>query len=52
MYWTTKRMGIENIINYILVSDRIASSGQPDEHQFKYIAEANYKVVINLAMSN
>lgn len=45
-------MAIEDITNYILVSDRIASSGQPEEHQFKNIAEANYQVVINLAMPN
>lgn len=45
-------MGIEQIINYIRVSDRIASSGQPDEHQFRYIADAGYQVVLNLAMPN
>jgi len=43
-------MSIEAITNYIKVSDRIASSGQPEEHQFKSIAEAKYQVVINLAM--
>ena len=45
-------MGIEEIINYIRVSDRIASSGQPDERQFKDIADAGYQVVLNLAMPN
>jgi protein tyrosine phosphatase (PTP) superfamily phosphohydrolase (DUF442 family) len=45
-------MSIANIRNYIQVSDRIASSGQPDEHQFKDIAEAGYEAVINLAMPN
>jgi protein tyrosine phosphatase (PTP) superfamily phosphohydrolase (DUF442 family) len=45
-------MGIEEIINYIRVSDRIASSGQPDEHQFRDIADAGYQVVLNLAMPN
>ena len=43
-------MGIENIRNYIRVSDRIASSGQPERRQFKDIAEARYEAVINLAM--
>ena len=43
-------MSIEDITNYMQVSDRIASSGQPEEHQFKSIAHANYQVVINLAM--
>jgi protein tyrosine phosphatase (PTP) superfamily phosphohydrolase (DUF442 family) len=45
-------MAIENITNYIKVSERIASSGQPEEHQFKEIAQAGYQVVINLAMPN
>ena len=45
-------MAIEDITNYILVSDRIASSGQPEERQFRDIAEAGYQVVINLAMPN
>jgi protein tyrosine phosphatase (PTP) superfamily phosphohydrolase (DUF442 family) len=45
-------MAIEEIPNYINVSRRIASSGQPDEHQFKDIAQAGYQVVINLAMPN
>ena len=43
-------MSIENILNYIQVSDRIASSGQPEAHQFEDIADAGYEVVINLAM--
>lgn len=45
-------MSIEKIINYLQVSDRIASSGQPEDHQFKSIAKANYQVVVNLAMPN
>ncbi len=45
-------MALEEITNYIPVSDRIASSGQPDEMQFKEIAQAGYEVVINLAMPN
>lgn len=45
-------MNIQEIKNFIKVSDRIASSGQPEENQFKYIAGANYQAVINLAMPN
>jgi len=45
-------MSIEKITNYLQVSDRIASSGQPEDHQFKSIARADYQVVINLAMPN
>jgi protein tyrosine phosphatase (PTP) superfamily phosphohydrolase (DUF442 family) len=43
-------MAIEEITNYILVSDQIASSGQPQKYEFKDIAQAGYQVVINLAM--
>ena len=45
-------MSIEDIYNYIQVSARIASSGQPEDHQFKDIAEAGFEAVINLAMPN
>jgi protein tyrosine phosphatase (PTP) superfamily phosphohydrolase (DUF442 family) len=45
-------MSIQDIGNYIQVSDRIASSGQPEDYQFKDIAEAGYEAVINLAMPN
>jgi protein tyrosine phosphatase (PTP) superfamily phosphohydrolase (DUF442 family) len=45
-------MALEEITNYMLISDRIASSGQPEEMQFKDIAQAGYDVVINLAMPN
>ena len=43
-------MAVEDILNYIRVSDRIASSGQPEASQFKAIAETGYRAVINLAM--
>ncbi len=45
-------MSIEDILNFIQVSDRIASSGQPEDHQFKDIAKAGYKTIINIAMPN
>lgn len=45
-------MSLRSINNYIRVSDRIASSGQPEEMQFRTIAEAGFQVVINLAMPN
>lgn len=45
-------MDLESIRNYRRISDRLASSGQPEEHQIKYIARANYQAVINLAMPN
>jgi protein tyrosine phosphatase (PTP) superfamily phosphohydrolase (DUF442 family) len=40
----------ENITNYIRVSDRLSSSGQPDEDGFRCIAAAGFSAVINLAM--
>jgi protein tyrosine phosphatase (PTP) superfamily phosphohydrolase (DUF442 family) len=43
---------LNNIRNYLPVSDRIASSGQPEEMDFKHIANAGYDWVINLAMPN
>ena len=45
-------MSIEDITNYKAVSETLASSGQPEEMQFKEIAEAGFEVVINLAMPN
>lgn len=38
------------ILNYLQVTDRIASSGQPDSDQFAAIADAGYQLIINLAM--
>lgn len=45
-------MSLHEIINYMPLSDRLASSGQPEEMQFKDIAAAEFEVVINLAMPN
>lgn len=45
-------MSIEGITNYKSVTENLASSGQPDDMQFKEIAAAGYEVVINLAMPN
>ncbi|MGV6817065.1 MAG: protein tyrosine phosphatase family protein [Thiotrichales bacterium] len=45
-------MNQASIRNFLPVSERIGSSGQPEEHEFKHIAAAGYDVVINLAMPN
>jgi protein tyrosine phosphatase (PTP) superfamily phosphohydrolase (DUF442 family) len=45
-------MRLDDVTNYLRVSDRIASSGQPEERQFKSIAQAGFALVINLAMPN
>ncbi len=41
---------IEDILNYVRVSDRIATSGQPTVDQFRRIVGAGFEVVVNLAM--
>jgi len=42
---------IETIDNYYQVNDYLATSGQPTPQQFTLIAEAGYRVIINLATS-
>jgi protein tyrosine phosphatase (PTP) superfamily phosphohydrolase (DUF442 family) len=43
-------MSIENINNYLFVTDRISSSGQPNIDGFRDVAAAGFGAVINLAM--
>jgi protein tyrosine phosphatase (PTP) superfamily phosphohydrolase (DUF442 family) len=43
---------IENISNFLQLSDRIATSGQPTIDQYPAIAAAGYQVVINLALTD
>jgi uncharacterized protein (TIGR01244 family) len=40
---------IEEIYNYLKISDSIATAGQPTEAQFSTIKESGYQVVVNLA---
>ncbi|HEY9610455.1 protein tyrosine phosphatase family protein [Allocoleopsis sp.] len=40
---------IEEIYNYLKLSDFVATGGQPTEGQFSLIKEAEYQVVVNLA---
>ena len=40
-----------NIINFVQVSEDLASSGQPTEADFKKIAKLGYTAIINLALS-
>ena len=39
----------EDSFNYLQLSERLATSGQPNERQLAAISEAGYKTVINLA---
>ncbi|WP_171977643.1 MULTISPECIES: protein tyrosine phosphatase family protein [Brasilonema] len=41
---------IENIYNYIKISDFIATSGQPTIKEFSAIQQAGYQIVVNLAL--
>jgi len=43
---------ITQILNFIKISERIATSGQPTESQFEIIAQSGFQIVINLAMPN
>ena len=41
---------VEAVFNYARISDRIATSGQPDSDEFKIIAAAGFTSIVNLAM--
>ncbi len=41
---------LNEIFNYVQLTDRVGTSGQPTADQFADIAAAGYKAVINLAM--
>ena len=41
---------LQEIVNFLSISDQIATSGQPRIEQFAIIADAGYETVINLAL--
>ena len=41
---------MEDIYNFLQLSDSIATSGQPTTEQFSAIKDSGYKIVINLAL--
>jgi len=43
-------MGLEQIYNFIQISEALATSGQPTEAQMGEIAAAGYKIIVNLAL--
>ena len=43
-------MGIEQIVNYLEISDGLACAGQPSREEYPLIREAGFDLVINLAM--
>ena len=40
---------IEEIYNYLKISDSVATAGQPTEAQFSLVKKSGYQVVVNLA---
>lgn len=40
---------LEDIYNYLPISDKLSTSGQPSEEQFELIKQAGFDFVINLA---
>ncbi|MFB2981535.1 protein tyrosine phosphatase family protein [Microseira sp. BLCC-F43] len=45
-------MKIEEIYNFLKLSDSVATSGQPTEAQFAAIKESGYEIVVNLALTS
>ena len=43
---------MKEIYNYVQLTDRVGTSGQPTAEQFQLIADAGYRTVINLAMAD
>jgi protein tyrosine phosphatase (PTP) superfamily phosphohydrolase (DUF442 family) len=41
---------MDQIYNYLQISETIATAGQPTEEQFTAIRDANYALIINLAL--
>ena len=46
------KTALEDIYNYLPVSERLSTSGQPSEAQFRQIKAAGFTTVINLAPHN
>jgi protein tyrosine phosphatase (PTP) superfamily phosphohydrolase (DUF442 family) len=43
-------MAIEDIRNFVPVSDNLATGGQPSEQQVQEVAQAGFQVVVNLGL--
>src|SRR6187549_2284618 len=43
-------MAIQDIRNFVAIDERIGTAGQPSELQLKEVAEAGYRVDINLGL--
>ncbi len=49
--WKLVGKNMQDIYNYIKISDLIATSGQPTKEQFSTIKASGYEVVVNLALT-
>ena len=45
-------MAVQDILNFVQLTDRVGTSGQPTPAQFADIAAAGYRAVVNLALPN
>ena len=43
-------MALDDIKNFVAVSDRLGTAGQPSEAQLREVAEAGFEVVVNLGL--
>ena len=46
------KTGLEDILNYRYISDKLATSGQPTAAELELICQAGYKTILNLAPPN
>ena len=45
-------MAVQDTLNFVQLTDRVGTSGQPTAAQFADIAAAGYRAVVNLALAN
>jgi protein tyrosine phosphatase (PTP) superfamily phosphohydrolase (DUF442 family) len=43
-------MALDDVKNYVAVSDRLGTAGQPSEEQLRDVADAGFEVVVNLGL--
>ena len=43
-------MALDEIKNFVAVSDRLGTAGQPSEEQLREVADAGFEVVVNLGL--
>src|SRR5689334_16080537 len=43
-------MALDDVKNFVAVSDRLGTAGQPSEEQLRDVADAGFEVVVNLGL--